>query len=281
MPYRYRVLLLLSVLSSFVAYAGRGHWVIDAFAANIAAGFASALVIVVLVDRAAERRQEEHRKRIERVALRQTRNPLLYLADALASLIKAASDAPLDPMPASYLQLFTKRYTDALDHARLSGQPGTMGVSTWYSHLQRALTGVSDQLSGVLDKYIAFVGVEFVEIIEDLRTDSFFLLLKNLETARAQLLAEKIDQEITLDQSASIRDPFFAKLSRLLRYFETTTGETMPPRHSIAQRCRAGDRKLAVASGIVNLNDSARSASENLIMPSMSGRPSKKLPVSY
>jgi hypothetical protein len=203
--------------------------VVDAFAANIAAGFASALVIVVLVDRAAEHRQEEHRKRIERVALRQTRNPLLYLADALANLIKAASDAPLDPMPTSYLQLFTKRYTDTLDHARLSGQPSTMGISTWYSHLQRALTGVSDQLSGVLDKYIAFVGVEFIEIIEDLRTDSFFLLLKNLDTARAQLLAEGMDQEITLDQTASIRDPFFTKLSRLLCYFEATTGETIPP----------------------------------------------------
>jgi membrane associated rhomboid family serine protease len=67
-PYRYKVLALLIILSVAGAYFGRGYWAVDAFAANVAAGFMGALLTVVLVDRAAERRQEETRQRVQRIA---------------------------------------------------------------------------------------------------------------------------------------------------------------------------------------------------------------------
>src|SRR5437867_9518982 len=98
-PYRYRMLALLSLASALIAYAGRGYWAVDAFAANIAAGFIGALATVILVDRAAERRQEENHRRVERVALRQARLPIVHLSELFADMIKASSPKRPDPIP--------------------------------------------------------------------------------------------------------------------------------------------------------------------------------------
>ena len=82
-----------------IPWAGRGYWAVDAFAANIAAGFIGALATVILVDRAAERRQEENHRRVERVALRQARLPIVHLSELFADMIKAGTLTPPEAIP--------------------------------------------------------------------------------------------------------------------------------------------------------------------------------------
>lgn len=141
-PYRYKVLALLSVLSAVAAYAGRGYRVVDASAANVAAGFMGALLTVVLVGRAAERRQEETRQRVQRMAMSQVRRPLTHITHLLVNMMKAAMSARPVPQPAPFREFFSRPHTDCLDWLMLDGRSGSPCNAYWYDHIHYEAPGL-------------------------------------------------------------------------------------------------------------------------------------------
>jgi hypothetical protein len=226
--YRYRVLAEMGLFFALTAYAWRGYWMIDAFAANVAAGFISALIIVALVDRAAEQREEERRARIEKVALRLARAPLYYLAEIFRDMIKA-SLAELPCVPRTWRRLFEKTLTDQLDWIDLSGRPGSLEDQDWYSYLSRVVPKLSTDLSEVIDKYAASVGIGFVEQIEALRQDTFLLLLCKLAHTRRYLSTQGRDLHCGLTDVSAIRESFFEKLVGVIEYHDAHAAEPLTP----------------------------------------------------
>lgn len=227
-PYRYKVLAVLSVLSAVAAYAGRGYWMVDAFAANVAAGFMGALLTVVLVDRAAERRQEEMRQRVQRMAMSQVRRPLTHIAHLLVDMMKAAMFTRPVPPPATFREFFSRPHTDCLDWLMLEGRSGSLGNVNWYDHIHETLERSSKRLSEIVDKYMAYLGIEFVEAVEDLREDGFMALLGCLGETRRRLANENLPLSIALNGTAPIRDEFFRKLLRLIEEYESASVKTLP-----------------------------------------------------
>lgn len=227
-PYRYKILALLSILSGAAAYIGRGYWVVDAFAANVAAGFMGALLTVVLVDRAAEKRQEETRQRVQRIAMSRVRHPLTHITRLLVDMMKAAMPGRPVPQPATFEEFFSRPHTDCLDWLMLDGRSGSLGNVSWYDHIHETLKHSSERLSEIVDKYMAYLGVEFVEAVEDLREDGFMALVGSLSETKRLLANEKLPIALTLNGTAPIRDEFFRKLLRLIREYESASGEKLP-----------------------------------------------------
>lgn len=170
-PYRYSILGALAIAAGVMAYLGRGVWIVDAFAANISAGFVGALLTVMFIDRAADRRQEELRSRMERIALHQTLYPLDTLARTLADMIKAALPTPPPPIPSSYTEFFSDEFVKELDHLDMSGSAGRFPQADWYTHLQNTVPKAFSDLSHIIDKYVQYLDVEFIEHVEALRQD--------------------------------------------------------------------------------------------------------------
>lgn len=227
-PYRYRILALLTVFSALTAYAGRGVWIIDAFAANIAAGFLGALATVVLIDRAAERRSEESRERVERIALAQARRPIYDLAQTFADMLKASWAQRPSPLPQSYAELFATEHAAHLDWIDLAGDAGKFPSRDWYTHLQETIPRVSRQLSEILDKYMAFVALDFVELVESIRDDSFVSFLQQLASIRQHLRSQGKAQDYVIAGHADSRDAFLAKLVRLIEYHDAHSASALP-----------------------------------------------------
>lgn len=227
-PYRYKVLALLIILSVAGAYFGRGYWAVDAFAANVAAGFMGALLTVVLVDRAAERRQEETRQRVRRIAMSRAGHPLIHITHLLVDMMKASMSARPVPQPASYQEFFSRPHTECLDWLMLDGRSGSLGNISWYDHIHETLERSSKRLSEIVDKYVAYLGVEFVEAVEDLRGDGFMALIGGLGETKRLLANENLPTTLTLNGTAPIRDKFFRKLLRLIEEYESASGEALP-----------------------------------------------------
>ena len=187
------ILFVLTVVSAVVAYVGYGNRVIDAYAPNIVAGFICAFFIVLLIDLAAERRQGKTRRRLEQVALAGIRLPLLGLAELLADMMKSAMPKRPDVVPTTYAQLFSKTYTDHLDWLNPGGSSGDITDLDWSSRSETIVKIVRSELSAVIDKYVAFVDVELIDLVEDVRSDPFLSFLEKLSAARTALRKAKIN----------------------------------------------------------------------------------------
>jgi hypothetical protein len=225
--YRYFVLVLLAVVTGMMAYFGRGVWFFDAFAANITAGFVAALFIVFFVDRAAEQRRELERRRIELVAMKQIRLQLVHLTELFADMIKAALPSHPTTLPATYGELFSAPLTDTIDWLRMDGPSGVLGAD-WYSRTHNDLSRIANEFLAIVDRYLPFLNVSFLELVDDVLQCHFPNLLKQLKPARDNIARQGQLQDFSLNKTKEARDEFFVKLLRLIAYYEVTAGEPLP-----------------------------------------------------
>lgn len=218
--HRYSILAALSLIAGVTAYLGRGIWVIDAFAANVSAGFIGALLTVVFIDRAAERRDEVQRRKMERIALRQALYPLDSIARTLADMIKSSLPTPAPEIPETYQQLFAPSFLHHLDWLDMSGSAGRFPEVDWYTHLQNTVPKAFSDLSHVVEKYVQFLDVTFVEHIEALRQDSFIQLLLQIGAARPHLRAQGHRADYSFAGHDAARAALFGVISKLIEYHD-------------------------------------------------------------
>jgi len=217
---RYRVIALLAIVTGLVAYRWRGEsWLVDAYMANLSATFIGTIVLLFFIDRAVEHAREKERLRIERIALEQARLPLIYLLGLFSDMLKASAPTRIDKPPGTLDEFLSAPNTVHLDYLNMAGQPGTIGKTTWYEHVEEQSKKICDKLSAVVDKYLAYFGIAFVANIEALCGAQYLFVLRNLGTARAQLEAEGIKREYTLERLGPLREDFFRLLLDVLRYY--------------------------------------------------------------
>lgn len=163
---RYRVLALLTVATGVVAYAWRGQsWFVDSYAANLSGTFLGTMILLFFVERTIEQQRERERRRMEQIGLEQARFHLAHLALLFANMIKASAPSKLAP-PATTRMVFSQQNLDHLDYLDLNALAGTLPDRSWKSQLEGELKRITDCLSEVVDKFIAFFNPDFVEHVE-------------------------------------------------------------------------------------------------------------------
>ena len=226
-PYRYRILGLSTIAAGLIAYFGRGAWIVDAFAANVAAGLLGALFTIVFVDRAAEHRREQERRRVELMAMRHARVPLVRMAELFFDIIKAASVVRPRSLTTGYCDVFAASETDQMDWLRLDAPSRVVGHD-WYVYIDETLSDASDQLQAIADRYLAHLNLAFVERLDVVLHDDFVTLLRSLKRAHDNLVSHGLPQRFSLNGTKPLRDPFFKKLLELIACYEATAGAPLP-----------------------------------------------------
>jgi hypothetical protein len=222
---KYRILILLSLMTGLIAYHWRGQsWWVDTYATNLSATFVGTFFIVLFIDRAVEQARERERRAVELIALKQARPPLVHLVGLFSDMIKASTIESITPTPESLRALFSADRVNSLDDLDLSGDPGTLHKTTWYEHIRNEDKRICESLSKIVDKYIAYLGVEFVEGVEALCSDTFLAVLRNLGATREPLQAQGVMQEYSLRGLGAFREEFFHKLLLVVDYVYRKTG---------------------------------------------------------
>lgn len=209
--------------------------------------------MLAFVDRAVEDARDRERAGVERIALEQMRLPLIHLIELVADMMKAAAPGPL-AKPASLRELFSPTNLSYIDWIDLGGQPGTITPTDWYRYLATELEKIRNKLSSTIDKYIAFLGVEIVEDVEQLCSAQFLTVLRSLATAREQLTSAGVKRGYTLAKLGPIRDTFMQVLLRTIDYYERKSGQSLPVPDSVGCEDvapRTGSSRLAA----LNEND--------------------------
>ena len=223
---KYTLLALLSILSAAAAYLWRGYWAVDALLPNMAAGFLASLLTILFIDRSAEKRLQEERHRIERVAMSQLKRDLIHLTELFSNMIKAAIPQIPSPAPQNLRDLFSPEFTQHLGWLDLRTSAGTLNATAWFLYIDRVLKEVFEDCSNVVDKYLPYLSIELVEQLEAVRNDSFISMLRRMRPACEQnRTPQGALHPSSLYYTESARLACFPKIIALCDLFQRITGD--------------------------------------------------------
>lgn len=214
---------MLSGAFALGAYFGRGYWVIDAFFANVAAGFIGSLVTVALIERAEEQRRERERRAFERMALTSMYVPVVHLTQALGRMIKASTPANVERTPRTFDEQFSEQFGRHLDCLDLRGRTGIEPDSTGFMVLaDRDIPRLLKQLSKIEHRYIGHLDVAFVRVIEAVVEDEYFRTVQQI-SAIMRSSFEELAKVHVLTDFAPLRRKCLERVAQLAREYQSRT----------------------------------------------------------
>jgi hypothetical protein len=172
---RYVVLCVTTVLSAAVSLLTSGSqaalvnwpWT-SSFASNLAAGFVGALIVVWLIESAAEQEAQNERYRQRRVAFKSLKLALLKHFQLLL-FMRMAGGSPLPPKPQRLDDLFDAEYYEGVAMLDLAKPAPTVLPGQTRNWLTLCLTEMRDYRANVqaaIDKYALFLDASELEWLE-------------------------------------------------------------------------------------------------------------------
>lgn len=222
-------LIVLAASASYGLWGAQFGFVGD-FAPGLATEVLGILLTLIFVQRILDRRQAKDRARASRGGMRRAETPLRDLSELWASIISATlPHTPARP-PRTYRALFKSEWAGWVERADLTEVRYAWSDETWLESAARVIRLSRRRISEILEVYSVHLDVGLIEVLDELRDDSF---LANIETLGEQLRLGRSEpefqpdaEEFSLTRTGPERARMMRKLMRALElYNESGLGE--------------------------------------------------------
>jgi hypothetical protein len=229
------LLLLLSAcvfsVSSLTATKYTYEWAAS-FTSNLAAGFLSSFLTVLLIDRALERERQGQTKRIRKLAFAQLRPAVLRHIILLFGLYKAAIPEPPHFQPTNFKQVFGEDYFREVRFLDFSKPSPSLPQTTWLSFTGAELDSFTVEIRQVIDKYAIFLEPETLELLGSMTSSNLVNAFVKLHQTNLLAMdqAKAIQRRYNLLDEASFNRALRAhieKLESFLSSFNDTASESI------------------------------------------------------
>jgi hypothetical protein len=224
---RYLFLGGLGLGFGLLAYSGSGEF-LKGLASNIAAGFLTTLLTVLLIDKSQEDRIRKEHERVQGIAIRKLARPLNDLIDYFCQIIRVSlKDRPSEE-PRKARDFFIPDLVANLDWFDLTAPLGPHVPARWFQQTDLILSMRLEELSSIVANYTPYLPVDLMERLQAINEDSFIRALH----AFAGLLG-KMNHVFPLAfrDVEKERTAFFEKLIALVECYEreAKTQIILPP----------------------------------------------------
>lgn len=173
--------VFLVFFGALFQFSADGSWQRD-LSLNLVAEIVGILATVLLIDVAVRRHSEAERKRVRALVMTKLAGPLGGHMHVLLDMYKAACSTQPQHLPATPVGLFTETFF--ADLARLDLSAPAPGIppytGTWADRCAHEAKKFPDELGTLLDRYLAFLEVEEVELLESLMRSSLLAYLSQV-----------------------------------------------------------------------------------------------------
>jgi hypothetical protein len=150
---------------------------LESFGSNLAAGFLGALLTVTLIDRRLERQHKALSTKVRKVAFNKIRPTLSSHIGVLSNWQKAAAQHPPEHLPQTIEDVFDESYFRDVRTFDFSKSAPTLTPMSWFMWTPQSFKAFREQLSIVVDTYVAFLEPDTIERFESLANSTIVLML--------------------------------------------------------------------------------------------------------
>ena len=217
------IILGVMVFCSFAIYVyrenigllcGISSETIAAFSSNITAGFISSIIIILLIDDSIRAIREKERAVREKLAERLLRRSILDMINLLIDMYKASLPEEDTSKYETYGQFLNSGFANEI--RRLDFLKETHTRSIWLELSAEKLKLFKSEIEKILSIFIAFMPMDFLNILVDMLTDKFL----NYVIAISELKVIHSKPLLLIELEKDALNNFVYRLRLLIDYYE-------------------------------------------------------------
>lgn len=169
------ILLTLLALILLVLYyfnPGNTNWLQD-FTLNLTTEIIGILLVVILIDRAIHIDKEREKRKVQEIAFRQLRIPLLHHFTLLFNIFKSSVQEKPDKNYVEASDLFDALYFNQIAFFDFSKPAPVTPPTDWFNHLSQESAKFKNDLNRTVEKYSLYLEPDVIDSLEEIINSSF------------------------------------------------------------------------------------------------------------